>query len=552
MSAVPSALRNWAVPGAITALGLLLRLKYFNYFLVPDSDFFSLRATAAALMQGATPPSFQRLPLYSALFGSLAPLFRGRDPMLLAAETANLVAFTVSSLSLYYLSVRFLDTKAWIVSFLFAMDGLGFHMTAQPRTELPTVALVLLGCCLATRRPAAAYAAAGFAAITRYEGVFLIPALFARDFVFGPRRWRAFILAGGASTGLATWLWLNFRSTGHINPYFSYFGGTTSPAGTTFITVLIRACFDSVGLTAGGRRGIVLGVLLGALVVGGLVRMLRLSPAQAVPVVVFFMMTLALNLVFFSPTAEHAYLIVWVCELAAVTALVGLAQAVRTRLPVPTRSESSEFGVPLLLLAGVFLGFVALFWSAQHSGAGFPKAAAAASAVAMGAMLPGGRRQNIVTAALLAGVISVVPVAIRHNLVTVDNRLESARYIKGEMRRAGEWFAVHAHPNQSMAVTEPWVVGAYAGPISEQAFVATETLTSVRPSELADELRLRGVDYVLWDSAHGNLPPTSFYSRKYHVDLLRQLGEGHSSPDFELLDTLRAGPSYAYIYRVRR
>ena len=542
--------RDWLIPVAIVILGLALRLRYFNYFLVPDTDFFPLRETAVALMHGDAPPSFQRLPFYSLLMGGLAPLFRGRDPVLLAAETVNLAAFAVATFFLYRLSTRFLGAGAWIVAFLFTMDGLGFHMTAQPRTELPTVALVILGCYLAVQRPAAAYVSAALGALTRYEGAFLIPALLMRDLAFGPRRARACILAGAASLGLLAWLWLNFRATGHLNPYFSYVGGTTTAAGGAFISVLVQACLASVGLAVGGTTGAILGGVLGALIVGGLIRMLRLSGRDALPVVAFFVMTLGLNLAFFSPTPEHAFMIVWICELAVVVALAGVAKVIGRAAPVPVGTEGSR-PARLLLGIGILLGVVALIWSAYRHGAGLPKAALAASAVAIGAILATTRPSSRATALLLAAVIVAVPVAVRRDLRALQARLDTVAQVKGELRRAGEWFAAHAAPDEQMAVVEPWVVAAFAAPRSMEDLIDPGILTARTPDELAKELRRLGVDYVVWNSQHGGLPPTNFYFRKYRIDLLSRLGEGRSSPDFELLDTLRAGPSYAYVYRVR-
>jgi hypothetical protein len=551
-SAGPSAATgDWLILLAIVLLGLALRLRYFNYFLVPDSDFFSLRATAVALMRGDAPPRFQRLPLYSSLMGGLAPLFRGPDPILTAAESVNLAAFVVATVFLYRLSARFLGRAAWVVALLFAMDGLGFHLTLQPRTELPTVALVILGCYVAMHRPATAYAPAALAALTRYEGAFLIPALLARDLAFGPGRWRAWLLAGGASLGLGVWLWLNFRATGHVNPYFAYVGGTTTAAGGAFLSVLVRACLASVGLPAGGTTGAILGALLGVLIVAGLVRMLRSSTRDALPIVAFFVLTLALNLAFFSPTAEHAFLIIWICQLAVVVSLAGLAR-VWAGLPVPAGSEPPSPWARWLLRAGLLVGALGLGWSAHHDGTRVAGATLAVAAVAVGAILTTVRVRRIPIAALLGVTIAIIPLAIRHDLLAVRDRLDGARYVKGALRRAGEWFAAHARPNERMAVTEPWVVGAYGGATPQQAFVGTGTLAAAGPGGLAEELRRLDIDYVLWDSHVGTLPSTNFYYRDFRVDLLGQLRDGRSSPDFELLDTLRAGPSYAYLYRVRR
>lgn len=546
----PALVQDWLLPGLIIALGLALRLRQFNYFLVPDTDFFDLKAVGVALLHGDPPPLYLRPPLYSLLMAALAPLFRGPEPVLLAAESVNLVAFAVAAFFLHRLAARFVGSAAWIVTLLFTMDGLAFHMTLQPRAELPTVAFVILGCYLATVRPAAAYASAALASVTRYEGAFLIPALFVRDLVLGQHRWRAVVLAALASAGLAVWLWLNFLATGHANPYYEYAGAGTTAAGGAFLWVLARTFLGAVGLAPEGRVLAAAAVLLAAFVIGGLATLLRTSRRDALPIVTFFALTLVLNLAFFSPTPEHAFMIVWVCQLAVVAGFVALGGLARSLAPFPSGSAASTRDVRLVLGVGALLALALLLWSAQRRGT-FPAEGLAVTAVIIVGILGTAQPRSRVTALLLAAVILAVPVVVRRDLRALHARLDTVAQVKGELRRAGEWFAAHAAPDEQMAVVEPWVVAAFAAPRSREDLVDPGILTARTADELAKELRRLGVDYVVWNSQHGGLPPTSFYFRKYRIDLLSQLGEGRSSPDFELLDTLRAGPSYAYVYRVR-
>ncbi len=547
----PSTVRDWLLPAAIITLGLALRLRRFDYFLVPDTDFWDLRAVGMAMVHGHAPPLYLRPPLYSLLMGALAPLFHGRDPVLLAAESVNLAVFALATFFLYRLAQRFLGSAAWVVAFLFAMDGLGFHMTLQPRAELTTVALVILGCYLAMRGPVAGYVAAALASFTRWEGAFLIPALLARDLVYGPRRWRAFALSAAASLPLVVWLWLNFLDTGHLNPYFEYSGGATTAAGGDFLWVLAHTCLGSVGLAPEGRAFGLAFVLLAALIIGGLIRLWRTSPRDALPIVAFFGLTLGLNLVFFSPTAEHAFMIVWVCQLAVVAAILEIVRLARSALAFPTAQGSSTV-IRVALGAGVVLALALLLWSARRRGASIPTEPLALSVVAIGAILATIRPRSIPAAVLVAAVIAAVPAAAQRDLQAVNARLRAVAYVKGELRRAGEWFAAHTGPHERMAVVEPWVVAAYAAPRSRADLVDTRELAAQSPDQLAADLRRLGADYVVWNSQHGNLEPTDYYFRKYRIDLLRQLGDGRSTPDFELLDTLRVGPSYGYVYRVRR
>ena len=542
--------RDWLLPAMIVAMGLALRWRQFDYFLVPDSDFFDYKAVGTALLHGDAPPLYLRPPFYSLLMAVLAPIFGGRDPVLHAAEAVNLAAFVVAAFFLYRLAAGFVGSAgAWIVALLFAMDGLGFHMTLQPRAELLTVALVILGCYLATARPAAGYAAAALASLTRYEGAFLVPALLVRDLVFGQHRRQAVVRAALASTGLATWLGLNFLATGHANPYYEYAGGATNAAGGAFLRVLAQVCLGSVGLAPEGAALAVAGALLLVLILGGLVYLLCTAPRAALPIVTFFALTLVLNLAFFSPTPEHAFIIVWVCQLAVVAAFVGFSRFARSAFSFPPTSTRR---VRLVLGIGTLLALIILAWATRGRGTAVVAETLLVTTVVVGVTLATIRPRTLPSAALVAGVMVAVPLAVRGDLQAIHARLDSVAYVKGELRRAGEWFAAHAASDDLMIVTEPWVVAAFAVPRPQQAFIGTHTLTAETPEDLAAELRRLGADYVVWNSQHGNLESTSYYFRKYRFDLLRQLGDGRSTPDFEVLDTLRAGPTYAYVYRVRQ
>jgi hypothetical protein len=545
-----AAIADWLVPAAIILLAVALRLRRFDYFLVPDTDFWDLRAVGIALLHGQPPPLYLRPPLSSLLMAVFAPLFHGHDPVLLAAESVNLVMFAVGTFLLYRLARIFVGTAAWVVALLFAFDALGFHMTLQPRAELAAVTWVILGSYLATRGPVGGYVAAALASLTRWEGAFLIPALFLRDLVYGPHRWRAFLYSAAASVPLFVWLMLSFRHTGHLNPYFEYSGGTTTAAGGAFMTVLARTCLGSIGLAPQGPGFALAALLFGGLVVGGLWCLWRTSPRDALPIISFFGLTLGLNLVFFSATAEHAFMIVWVCQLAVVAAVVGFTRVAAPALPPAPEGPGST--IRAVLGAAVLLALALLLWAARRNGSTMPTEPLALSLLIIGAILATTRPRSVAGAVLVGAGIILVPVAARRDLDAVNARLRGVAFVKGELRRAGEWFATHAGPKERMAVVEPWVVAAYAEPRSIADLVDSRNLTAQSPDQLAADLRHLGADYVVWNSQHGNLDPGDYYFRKYRIDLLRQLGDGRSTPDFEVLDTLRAGPTYAYVYRVRR
>lgn len=224
---------------------LILRIYYFNYFYVPDTDFFDIMDKAVSYLNLEWPSNYQRPPFYSLLMAMLSLIIPTEEPILVAAELINLVAFMSSCVLLYLISEKLVGKAAFVVLALFALNPLSALETAQPRAEMLAVTLILLSIYLSDRSPAGSYSAAFCAALARYEGAFIITALAAKDLVFSRVKHYSLSLSLAASSGLVLWLILNYVATGHINPYFRYL--SEPPAGLEFIRVLMFTLYSIAG-----------------------------------------------------------------------------------------------------------------------------------------------------------------------------------------------------------------------------------------------------------------------------------------------------------------
>jgi len=138
------------------------------------------------------------------------------------------------------------------------------------------------------------------------------------------------------------------------------------------------------------------------------------------------------------------------------------------------------------------------------------------------------------------------------NIVAIKHKIEGSKYIKAELRSVGEWYAKHAMDGEKMVVSEPWVVRYYTDTTDTKVVMNLSDFKASSYQSLISELREKNVQYVVWDSSHGNISPSSphyYYFKKYKMDLISVLKDGQDSEHFKLIKKLAHGRyHYAYIY----
>ena len=527
-------------------------LYYFDYFYVPDSDYFDMREKALSFMNFESPRSYARLPLYPLLMGLLSLILPVKHPVLYAAELTNFAAFLVSCILLYLISKRFLDKYAFIVLYLFALHPLTVHMTVQPRAEMLTVMFVLSGIYLACKESKYAYLAAFLASLTRYEGFFLIPGLVIADIV-RTRKFMPNILMGIiSSSGLIVWVLLNYLSTGHMNPYHHYFSPDIKPAGMTFINVMmialsrfIRSSFIFNYIPLG-----IFTIVIASLTIAGFYYLVKKSYQAILPVFVFFICTLLLNLRFFSATPEHAFIVYWIFVLSVAGGIAFISGTAAAKCKELIKKFCMNLNARLFYAVLSFFIFLLLSIGIRSFNKIDNRILYAVSfGIAALFFLINFHTYTVPT--LMLSLVFLFPVSFicRENVVSVQDRMNSSRYTKAELRLVGEWYSVHAKSDERIVVSEPWVAGHYAKPADYKKFFFLGDFKSSTHESFVSELKDKNISYIVWDSTHGKLKDDDYFYKFYKIFLLAPLSEGQQREHFTFITTLRSGPQYAHIYK---
>lgn len=539
----------------IIAFGL--GVNYFNYYYVPDSDFFDFREKALSFLNFNLPEGFGRLPFYSILMGLFSLVMPGDFPVLSGAQLINLIAYVTSCVLIFRLASHFIGKYAFLVVYWFALDPLTIHMATQPRAGMLTIMLLVSGILLSYRLKASSYFIAFLVSITRYEGVFLIPAIFFKELLFDKRIKRALSLAALSSLGIATWILLTYRATGHLNPYHSYFITGRKPAGLDFVHELINTTLGFIGISLyhTGVFKYFIAILIAALIIMGFYSFFRINKEKSLPILIVFVGILLMKMRYYAVTPEQTFMLTWVVYLTVVGGLVWTCRVI-LKLYEERQHRSklfcSKFSIRNFYVGGgVCLAFVIIIATSKYLKGNsiiFYAVTLGTIALFIQKEVVSSRWVSKIFALFLIVLVSLV---CAKNLKAIETKLGRAKFTKAELRLTGEWYSQLEDRSGKIAATEPFVASYFAKKEDRNQFVALGSLTAMSKKEMIDELIDKGVTYVVWDSHHGKLNEGSFYYEKYNVGFIESLKHGKNTEYFRLVKTVKAGPSYAHIYQVK-
>jgi len=115
----PGALERWLFAALCAALAAYWAAQY-HPFVLPNNDYPSFERTAESLAALELPKDFQRMPVFPALMGVVAPLVPGRHPYLHAALGLNLALALGSLVLLFRLAARSFGHGALLAPLCFA------------------------------------------------------------------------------------------------------------------------------------------------------------------------------------------------------------------------------------------------------------------------------------------------------------------------------------------------------------------------------------------------------------------------------------------------
>ncbi|HPL19140.1 MAG TPA: hypothetical protein PL180_20860, partial [Spirochaetota bacterium] len=171
----------------IIAAGILIvsvayGIFYFNYFETPTGDYISnIRVPVLEYMKGNFPgENYKFLPFYPLLLSLLTWLnpVKSADPVYQTAIVLNLVLLAPYLFLVFLVYRRFLPEKASLAALLFlGVNIYTLYMTINSELEMALTLLIVLSLYLALGESRISYATAFFAAVTKWDAVFIVPAV---------------------------------------------------------------------------------------------------------------------------------------------------------------------------------------------------------------------------------------------------------------------------------------------------------------------------------------------------------------------------------------
>jgi len=563
---------SWIVPGVLVfAFGAWLGVLYFGQRVVPNSDFPSFVATARPLLHRDLPTNFKRLPGLGLMVLALSPLMPGPSPELTAGWLLNALLYPGCLVLLYALGRRWLGDWAAGLAVLFGINPWTVGLLIQPIAEIPLWFFVLLGCWLMARRSRWVYAAAGAAALIRYEGAVLIVAALVVDV------WEAWGRGGGfrsrfrnvplavlAILPLAAWLVLGAVSaeggsspaaagsvgkTGYWRLFFQ--GQVFGPVLRELWRITYQVVFTTNVKQVAGPVLLTAGVAAVGWV-GGVVQAVRRRDRVLVGILLYWAAYwLAISLKT-GVRARYVWPLAWLFWLVSLYGWRHLGPWLWRRMRAPAWFGGAACGI---VIVGLWVWLVVLI-----SGVGrlrtYDRGTPLVPFVVLviGLLVAGirvavhGRRTAGVDTllALLLGVTA------SYNQYTLTGMLGDGRK-DIEFKMLADWYRTHARSGDAMVTTLPHMVQLWLP--QGTRLIATEQIGGDDLAGFLADCRRRHVTYIAWDSRLGFATTNSYY-RRYRLDRIAVLADparlGPYAAELDFVDRVVHHPlRFINIYRVR-
>lgn len=537
---------------------LLHRLYYFNYFYVPNSDFFAFKILAQGWLSFSLPDNYARLPLYPWVIGIGSLIVQNNQyAVLYFTEIFNLLLSIVSLYLIYLISTRLLKNFAFLVVFLVALNPLSVYLTSQPFLETLLLTTILASIYLDLREDNKRYFFTFLASMTRYEGFLLIPILVLKDLIYSKRKLLSVFLGFLSSIGMIIWMILSYLNSPGPNPYIQA-TMTMKPVGPEFIITIANELINFINPNYQSIKGVIVLVSLAVLLILmiiGLFWFLKKSTLEIFTILLFLISYIAMHMIFSYNLTRFVYPVLWILILLTMGGLEYVSNFVNKQnwiyninkkadLDLFFRSGYIIFSILTLLsviyfftmLNGYFIFVLYIIF--------------VMSIISFISSIFEGR--NFKSLFFISSCVLVFCVFAGFSIYGTQQLMDSGKYTKAEFRFIGEWYSQNAKSNDKIVMTEPWIASYYSDLSYEKHFLASYDLKCNSPETgcFISELRERNITYVVWDSYFDRIPKSSLYYNYYKIYLFSGLKEGKNTENFELVKNIEIGPSTALIYKV--
>ncbi len=498
---------------AIIAAGFLHCLLYFNCFETPSEDFIgNIRPLAAAYMRGDFGGfNYKLLPLYPLVLAALSRInpFPAGDVIYSTAIALNLALFIPYAIVVFLIYRRFLKGRALPAAMLFLMINTYTVFTAvNSELEMLLCLLVVLSMLQALRGSRISYLVAFFAALTKWDAAFTVPAAMFRDFFERKKRILSLILGTLAAGGIAVWFAMSFMGApGHMHPYVKEIA-ERGPVHLRYLAdclLILSGFIPWMAVDAFKSNSLLIkalsfpliavyGILLLGSLFWGFTLLIRRHRRELAPVLIFLAGFIALHMIYQNTKERYVLPILWLLVLALFYGISeGLAPAFKNLIQRIKGRYRGIAGIALLLfLLPAYCASLLQLVSAHRLLLLASTLLFTGLALIIAVQEGSSSRIVRVLMVLIAG--AVINLMLFHGIAAMDHY--SLRRV--EFKKAALWFREHAGNRDRMLITEINVPKYYSG-FDDERFLSATSLESNTIDALVPELGRRGVTYVFVD-----------------------------------------------------
>ncbi|HVH06517.1 MAG TPA: hypothetical protein VNE71_11015 [Myxococcota bacterium] len=548
---------EWTLFGVLCVTVVAYWSLQYQPFVLPNNDYASFQDTARSLAALELPRHFQRMPLFPALMGIVAPLLPCEQPYLQAALAVNAACSLGLLVLVFVFGARAFGRGALLPPLLLASTTQFHSMALQPLVEPSLAFFVALAFVLFQARSPWQYAAAFAAGLGRYEAVILIPVLFVGNLAVDRRFFTHAGLAALAASGFVGWTALGWLHGSGGATYYDLMAGMGFRAAPDFFERSFKEPFRGWYREPGDGLWIFLlaiGIPLAAGVRAGLAEFRR----EAAAIAAFFVLCVAVIVIFGINKARYVFPTEWIPIFFFALGALRLTEAAERALERAPRA----LGAAVALAAGLALAFVArrrglqilATEGAQPAAldAAFFAALLALSALALA--LWSRHRPRIPAAAAALVLLALLTPQIAGGVHAKRKELFKVMYENWGSYVAAQWLKEHLGPEERAVVVSPNHVEHLTG-LGEDRVSGYASLRASNLEDLREEMRARGIRYALytWRKAP-ETPSDAYYHKRLKAFLSEEFRSGGTIPGFEHVATLPLPPELerdpVQVYRV--
>ena len=547
---VKTKFNNWTfITIALLFTAFIIHIAlHVNQFYVPESDFFDFREKAITICHLEWPSDSKRPPLFSALIAGVSLFISGQNRELYAAEIINVLAAILSFFIIYRIGKKVVGKYVFFILWFWTFHPNTLRMIVKPKSEILVTVLILWAFERFLSGDRWAYFIAFFATLVRYEGALAIFAFGMTDLFFEKQKIKTILYS--ILSGSFIIFWTLFQTGGKegvsYGNYFSDYQPNFSYVKTFLdvilvflpvvffkIWVFILSVFSSLGIIYYflKNKKNCLAVLL---FLAGFFIMHTIWPMGNAdyPIIVSWsvMLFVTFGIIHISKFLMDRYkdfiLTIMQSKLAAILSillpLISIIIIARTKFQYSKYDVS--WGVIIMFLLPLFLFLYKVLDKSKSK-------------------------------ILLFSSASAIFLLLGFRLCSASNgQFYDIRYTKAEYRLVGEWYDKNYINGDILVVDQPTIISYYTSLDLNEDFIRLIDLPDLSRDQLYRWLLTNKVTYVAWLSGNRIFQnDDKWYQWKRDNrgwKIIAFLEEGKNIDGFQVVQKIKCGPRWAFIYKI--